>query len=119
MNPIIIHTDGSCETQTRLGGWAVVLSCGDHRRVLQGSAVDTTVNAMELTAVIEALKALKQTGSSVQLFTDSNYVVRGVNEWLADWIKRGWKNARSQQVAYLELWQQLTVLLEQHTVTLT
>jgi ribonuclease HI len=119
MNPIIIHTDGSCETQTRLGGWAAVLQCGEHQRVLQGSATDTTVNAMELTAVIEALKALKQAGSSVQLFSDSNYVVRGVNEWLADWIKRGWKNARGEQVANLDLWQQLQKLLEQHTVKLT
>lgn len=119
MNAITIHTDGSCETQTRFGGWAAVLQCGDHQRVLQGSAVDTTVNAMELTAVIEALKALKQAGSSVRLFADSNYVVRGVNEWLSDWIKRGWKNARGEQVANLELWQQLKTLLEQHTVTLT
>jgi ribonuclease HI len=119
MNPIVIHTDGSCETQTRLGGWAAVLQCGEHQRVLQGSATDTTVNAMELTAVIEALKALKQAGSSVQLFADSNYVVRGVNEWLADWIKRGWKNARGEQVAHLDLWQQLQTLLEKHTVTLT
>jgi ribonuclease HI len=118
MNPIIIHTDGSCETQTRLGGWAAVLQCGEHQRVLQGSATDTTVNAMELTAVIEALKALKQVGSSVQLFSDSNYVVRGVNEWLSDWLKRGWKNARGEQVANLDLWQQLHALLEQHTVTL-
>ncbi|KXK23066.1 MAG: ribonuclease H [Chloroflexi bacterium OLB15] len=63
MTPIIIHTDGSCETQTRLGGWAAVLSCGEHQRVLQGSAADTTVNALELTAAIKALKALKQAGS--------------------------------------------------------
>ena len=119
MNPIIIHTDGSCETQTRLGGWAAVLQCGEHQRVLQGSATDTTVNVMELTAVIEALKALKQAGSSVQLFSDSNYVVRGVNEWLSDWLKRGWKNARGEQVANLDLWQQLKTLLELHTVTLT
>jgi ribonuclease HI len=119
MKQVIIHTDGSCETQTRLGGWAVVLQCGDHQRVLQGSAADTTVNAMELTAVIEALKALKQDGSSVQLFTDSNYVVRGVNEWLSDWTKRGWKNAHGEQVANLNLWQQLKALLDQHTVTLT
>jgi ribonuclease HI len=119
MNPIIIHTDGSCETQTRLGGWAAVLQCGEHQRVLQGSAADTTVNAMELTAVIEALKALKQAGSTVQLFTDSNYVVRGVNEWLSDWLKRGWKNARGEQVANLDLWQQLQPLLEQHSVIMT
>jgi hypothetical protein len=74
---------------------------------------------MELTAVIEGLKALKQAGSTVQLFTDSNYVVRGVNEWLSDWLKRGWKNSRGEQVANLDLWQQLKTLLEQHTVTLT
>jgi ribonuclease HI len=119
MNPILIHTDGSCETQTRLGGWAAVLQCGEHQRVLQGSATDTTVNAMELTAVIEALKALKQAGLSVQLFSDSNYVVRGMNEWLSDWLKRGWKNARGEQVTNLDLWQQLKTLLELHTVTLT
>jgi ribonuclease HI len=118
MNPILIHTDGSCETQTKLGGWAAVLQCGEHQRVLQGSATDTTVNAMELTAVVQALNALKQAGSSVQLLTDSNYVVRGVNEWLSDWIKRGWKNARGEQVANLYLWQQLKTLLDQHTVTL-
>ncbi|MBA3872614.1 MAG: ribonuclease HI [Anaerolineae bacterium] len=119
MNPIIIHTDGSCVTQTRLGGWAAVLQCGEHQRVIQGSTVDTTVNAIELNAVVEALKALKQSGSAVQLFTDSNYVVRGVNEWLSDWLQRGWKNARGEQVANLNLWQQLKTLLEQHTVTLT
>src|SRR5688572_27809368 len=87
MKPITIHTDGSCETQTRRGGWAAVLQCGDHQRVLQGSTTDTTVNAMELTAAIEALKALKQPGSAVQLLTDSNYVVRGANEWLPEWVK--------------------------------
>jgi ribonuclease HI len=119
MKQIVIYTDGSCETQTKLGGWAAVLQCGEHQRVLQGSAADTTVNAMELTAVIEALKALKQAGSTVQLFIDSNYVVRGVNEWLSDWLKRGWKNARGEQVANLGLWQQLKTLLELHTVTLT
>jgi ribonuclease HI len=119
MKQIVMHTDGSCATQTRLGGWAAMLTCGEHQRVLQGSAADTTVNAMELTAVIEGLKALKQAGSSVQLFTDSNYVARGVNEWLPDWITRGWKNARGEQIANLDLWQQLQALLDQHTVTLT
>jgi ribonuclease HI len=119
MQQIVIHTDGSCETQTHLGGWAAVLSCGEHQRVLQGSAADTTVNAMELTAVMEALKVLKQAGSSVQLFSDSSYVVRGVHEWLADWLKRGWKNAHGEPVANLDLWQQLKALLDQHTVTFT
>lgn len=119
MKQIIIRTDGSCETQTRLGGWAAVLACGEHQRVLQGSAADTTVNAMELSAVVQALTALKQAGSSVQLFSDSKYVARGVNEWLSDWITRGWQNARGEQIANLDLWQQLKTLLDQHTVTLT
>jgi ribonuclease HI len=119
MNAIMIHTDGSCEIQTKLGGWAAILQCGEHQRVLQGRASDTTVNTMELTAVIEALKALKQPNSSVRLFSDSNYVVRGVNEWLSEWFKRDWKNARGKQVANLELWQQLKTLLNQHTVTFT
>ena len=66
---ITIYTDGSCETQTRQGGWAAVLSCGEHRKALSGSAADATNNMMELRAVIEALSALKQTGSQVELFT--------------------------------------------------
>ena len=99
MNTITIHTDGSCETQTRLGGWAAVLQCGEHQRVLQGHATDTTVNVMELTALIEALRAIKQAGSTVQVFADSNYVVKGVNDWLSDWIKRGWKSAQGKPIA--------------------
>ncbi|MBZ0280738.1 MAG: ribonuclease HI [Anaerolineae bacterium] len=119
MNPIIIHTDGSCETQTRLGGWAAILQCGDKRRELSGSAIDTTVNIMELTAVIEALSALKQIGTDVQIITDSNYVVKGINEWLPDWIARGWKTAGKKPVANRELWEQLQGLIAQHTVTFT
>jgi ribonuclease HI len=117
--PIVIHTDGSCETQTRLGGWAAILLRGEHQRVLHNGASDTTVNAMELTAVVEALSVLKHANSTAQLFTDSNYVVRGVNEWLSDWIQRGWKNARGEQIANLDLWQKLKALLDQHQVTLT
>ena len=119
MNTITIHTDGSCETQTRLGGWAAVLQCGEHQRVLQGHATDTTVNVMELTAVIEALRAIKQAGSTVQVFADSNYVVKGINDWLSDWIARGWKNAQGKPIANQPLWQQLKFLLDQHQVTLT
>src|SRR5690606_36368139 len=119
MNPIIIHTDGSCETQTRRGGWAAILQCGDHRRELNGSAVDTTVNVMELTAVIEAISALKQPGAAVQIIIDSNYVVKGINEWLPDWIARGWKTAGKKPVANHDLWEQLQALIAQHNVTFT
>jgi ribonuclease HI len=119
MNRITIYTDGSCETQTRLGGWAAILQCGEHRRELSGSAADTTVNAMELTAVINGLSALKATHQTVEVITDSQYVAKGINEWLPDWIARGWKTAAKKPVANRELWQQVVALLEKHTVTVT
>lgn len=119
MDAILLHTDGSCETQSRMGGWAAVLCSGTYERVLQGSAGDTTANAMELTAVVEGLSALKKPGATVQVFTDSNYVVKGANHWLPGWMARGWKNAHGQDVAHLGLWQRLKTLLDQHHVTLT
>lgn len=119
MGTITLYTDGSCETQIRVGGWAAVLRSGDHRRVLQGSASDTTVNAMELTAVIEGLAALKQPRQTVQVFADSNYVVKGVNEWLRDWKARDWRSAKGKEIANLTLWQRLDALLGQHTITFT
>lgn len=119
MSEIVIHIGGSCETQTGSGGWAAVLKCGERQRILQGSNRDTTLNAMELNAVIEALQALKQPGCRVQLFTHSRYLVQGVQAWLEDWIRRGWKNTRGRQIANLTLWQQLKTLLDQHQVILT
>jgi ribonuclease HI len=96
-----------------------VLRWGSQERVLQGGVSDTTANAMELTAVTEGLAALKKPKTTVQVFTDSNYVVKGVNEWLAGWIERGWKNTRGQDIANMALWQRLKALLDQHTITLT
>ncbi len=123
MNTITIYTVGSCQTQAhsgaRVGGWAAVLTCGTHRKVLTGSATDTTVNAMELRAMIAGLSALKTAHQTVQLFTDSQYVAKGVNEWLPDWIARGWKTISKKPVANQKLWQQVTSLLEAHTVTVT
>lgn len=116
---ITIYTDGSCQTQTRIGGYAAILQCGEHRREITGRAEDVTVNVMELTAVIEALKALKNAGQTVQVFTDSNYVAKGVNEWMPDWIERGWKTARNKPVANAELWQTLKALLDVHDVTIS
>lgn len=117
MQQITIYTDGSCQTQTRIGGWAAVMSCGEHRKVLSGSVADTTVNAMELTAAVNGLNALKEAHQTVTLYTDSNYVARGINEWLPDWVARGWLTASKQPVANRELWEQLQALMQQHTVT--
>jgi ribonuclease HI len=75
MTEITIYTDGSCQTQTRIGGWAAVLSCGEHRKALSGSAAETTVNAMELTAAVNGLNALK--GSEPDRHADQRLAVRG------------------------------------------
>jgi ribonuclease HI len=117
MQQITIYTDGSCQTQTRIGGWAAVLSCGEHRKVLSGSVADTTVNAMELTAAVNGLNAIKEAHQTVTLYTDSNYVARGINEWLPDWVACGWLTASKQPVANRELWEQLHALMLKHTVT--
>jgi ribonuclease HI len=107
MTEITIYTDGSCQTQTRIGGWAAVLSCGEHRKALSGSAAETTVNAMELTAAVNGLNALKGANQTVTLITDSQYVARGVNEWMPGWIERGWLTANKKPVANRALWEQL------------
>lgn len=117
MNEITIYTDGSCQTQTRIGGWAVVLRCGENCKILTGNASDTTVNAMELTAVVNGLKALKTVNQTVTIYTDSKYVSRGINEWLPDWVARGWQTASKKSVANRNLWQELHSLLQTHTVT--
>ena len=113
---IIIHTDGSCETQRRIGGWAAILTCGKHKRVLQGSKPDTTISRMELIAVIEGLKALKHPNQTVIIYTDSNYVAQGVNEWMTGWQAKDWRTAKGDPVANVDLWKELVVLLNQHRV---
>lgn len=115
---IQIHTDGSCETQKRIGGYAALLRCGEYSRNIYAHVEDTTVNQMELTAVIEGLKALKKVGQMVQIFTDSNYVAKGVSEWMPDWIQRGWKTKRNKPVANIDLWKELKHLLDAHQVTI-
>lgn len=117
MTEITIYTDGSCQTQTRIGGWATVLTSGTYRKVLSGSTEETTVNAMELMAAVNGLKALKGANQTVTLVTDSQYVARGVNEWLSNWIERGWLTANKNPVANRNLWKQIHGLLARHRVT--
>ena len=113
---IQIYTDGSCETQKRIGAYAAILRYGKHKRNIHARVEDATVNQMELTAIVEALKVLKKKGQQVQVFTDSTYVARGVNEWMPDWIERGWKTKRNKPVANIGLWQELKKLLDVHGV---
>ena len=113
---ITIHTDGSYETQRRVGGWAAILTSGKHKRVLRGSDPNTTISRMELIAVIQGLKALKLPNQTVIIYTDSNYVAQGVNEWMTGWQAKGWRTAKGDPVANTDLWQELVNLLNQHRV---
>jgi ribonuclease HI len=103
---IIIYTDGACKGNPGPGGWGAVLKSGEHEKHLHGGEKLTTNNRMEISAVIFALRALKQK-SSVELWTDSQYVQKGVTEWLENWKKRGWKTASKDPVKNADLWQEL------------
>jgi ribonuclease HI len=115
MRSVKAYTDGACSGNPGPGGWGVVLQFGDHERELKGGEGDTTNNRMELTAAIEALKALKEP-CHVALTTDSTYVKDGITKWLANWKRNGWKTAAKKPVKNQDLWQQLEHCVAQHTV---
>ena len=106
MKQVRAFTDGACSGNPGPGGWGVVLQFGDHERELHGGAQDTTNNRMELTAAIEALKALSES-CQVSLTTDSTYVKDGITQWLANWKRNGWKTAAKKPVKNQDLWQAL------------
>ena len=114
-NRVTIYTDGACSGNPGPGGWGVILRFGAHEKELQGGEAETTNNRMELTAAIEALKALN--GSrNVVLHTDSRYVMDGINEWMPNWKKRGWKTAAKKPVKNQDLWQALDAATERHEI---
>ena len=115
MNQVEIYTDGACRGNPGPGGWGVLLIAGDARRELSGAESSTTNNRMELTAAIEALKALKRP-VRVTLHTDSKYVSTGIEEWLPQWKRRGWKTADRKPVKNLDLWQALDAERERHQI---
>jgi ribonuclease HI len=112
---IEIYTDGACRGNPGPGGWAALLRIGDHEREISGAEALTTNNRMELTAVIRALEALKRPVEA-RLYTDSEYVRRGVNEWLPAWKARGWRTAQRKPVKNQDLWQQLDELRMPHRI---
>lgn len=113
--PIEIYTDGACRGNPGPGGWAALLRSGAHEKELSGAETPTTNNRMELTAVIRALEALKRQ-SRVRLYTDSEYVRRGITEWLRTWKARGWLTAERKPVKNQDLWQQLDAVAAGHEV---
>ncbi len=110
-----IWTDGACRGNPGPGGWGALLRSGSNERELFGGAPETTNNRMELTAVIEALAALKRP-CNVIVHTDSQYVKLGMTEWLKQWERRGWKTADRKPVKNVELWQQLDQQVRRHKV---
>ena len=113
MKRVVIYTDGACQGNPGPGGWAAVLIHGKTRREIAGSCPATTNNRMELTAAIEALRALKQP-CRVDLHTDSVYLQQGMITWLADWKARGWKTAAKKPVKNRDLWQALDAEAQRH-----
>lgn len=109
---MIIYTDGACKGNPGPGGWGVWLKSGTHERELCGGEAETTNNRMELTAVIEALAALKRP-CEVALYLDSEYVRKGITEWIHGWKAKGWKTAAKQPVKNADLWQRLDGLVSQ------
>ena len=99
-----------------MGGWGALLRQGQHEKSLYGGEADTTNNRMEIMAVIQALKALKRP-CDVVVHTDSQYVQKGMSEWLPNWKRRGWKTADKKPVKNADLWQELDMLVAQHDVS--
>jgi ribonuclease HI len=113
--PVVeIYTDGACDPNPGPGGWAAILRFGKHEKVLTGCEVQSTNNRMELTAAVEALRTLTH-GSRVSLYTDSEYLKRGITEWLAGWRRRNWRR-KEGKLANVELWRALDAEAQKHEI---
>ena len=115
MNQVEIYTDGACRGNPGHGGWGAVLMYGDKRKEIFGGEANTTNNRMELMAAIQALSALNRK-CELTLYTDSQYVRKGITEWIENWKKRNWKTAAKKPVKNVDLWQQLEEQVNRHSV---
>ncbi|OHY82722.1 ribonuclease HI [Marinobacter sp. AC-23] len=112
---VIVYTDGACKGNPGPGGWGVVLRYGGACKTLHGGERQTTNNRMELLAAIQGLKALNR-GCQVELYTDSQYVRKGITEWLSGWKRNGWKTASKKPVKNDDLWRELDLETAKHAV---
>ena len=115
MKHIELFTDGACKGNPGPGGWGVLLRYGENEKPLCGGEIHTTNNRMELMAAIEGLKALSEP-CQVTLTTDSQYVRKGITEWLAGWKRKGWKTAAKKPVKNADLWQMLEEQTQKHNI---
>jgi ribonuclease HI len=111
---VTIFTDGACLGNPGPGGWAALLRSGKHEKIIQGNEDQTTNNRMELMAALQALKSLTRP-CQVDLYTDSEYLRRGITEWMENWRARGWKR-KGGSLANVELWQALDTVVKEHQI---
>ncbi|MCL2591066.1 MAG: ribonuclease HI [Betaproteobacteria bacterium] len=116
MKIIDIYTDGACSGNPGPGGWGAVLKSGSHEKEIWGSDPQTTNNRMEILAVIRALEQLKRKGMTVKVHTDSQYVQKGISEWIHGWKVRGWLTSGKAPVKNADLWRLLDEIAALHTV---
>lgn len=114
MKHVEIYTDGACRGNPGAGGWGVLLIHDGREKELSGAEAHTTNNRMELLAAIRALEALKRPGTRARIYTDSQYVIKGIKEWVASWKRRGWKTADRKPVKNQDLWERLDALASAH-----
>lgn len=112
---IYIYSDGACKGNPGAGGWGALLVTNGHRKEICGGEANTTNNRMEMTAVIRALESLKRP-STVEVHTDSQYVQKGISEWMAGWKRRNWRTADGKPVKNQDLWLQLDALSQLHRI---
>ena len=115
MKQVIIYTDGACRGNPGPGGWGALIKFDSMEKEIFGGKNDTTNNQMELLAAIEGLATLKEP-CSVELFTDSKYVMDGITQWIKNWKKNNWRTAAKKDVKNKELWQKLDHLITKHEV---
>jgi ribonuclease HI len=113
MKKVEIYTDGACSKNPGPGGWGAILKLGEHEKELSGYVPSTTNNRMELQAVIEGLNALKEP-CAVDIYTDSQYVQKGMTEWIHKWIAKGWLREGQEKIKNVDLWQKLMALSQKH-----
>jgi ribonuclease HI len=116
MKQVIIHSDGACEGNPGPGGWSAVLEYGGVKKEISGAELATTNNRMELLAAVEALARLKEP-CIVEFFTDSQYLRRGITQWIATWKAKGWQTMKREPVKNVDLWRRLDAEAARHRVS--
>lgn len=120
MRPIRIYTDGACsgnQNETNRGGWGALLEYGSHSKEIFGGEADTTNNRMEMTALLEALKALRKEGQRIQVFSDSAYLMNCFREkWHENWARNGWRTSKKTEVENRDLWEAILREVSRHTI---